>query len=153
MLPRLIALAALALPLAWASDVGDDGYPKVPSDAVQVGLESPWITHVGDWYKVEPVGRANATDTPAFTNSSGSISFSAPGTNAYWRVYNDATFRIHIDGIPQPAVLWPSRPRGSWHINASTTYGWHNWTLEVVGNATERGQVTMVSLDTTGKGG
>lgn len=129
-----------------------------PDGLIRIGILntlSPLVTHTGEWTILEnDTHIANATETPATTLTSGTLSFSAAGTGAVWDILTldrNTTYKQYIDGIPywtEPMDLEEGM-RDEKTINATTQFGWHNYTLEIVGKA----QVTRMFLDTMGRGG
>lgn len=146
----LIAQLIFLLPLCQCATLLWDP----PDGALVIQGESQSLTHQGEWYNYRGESLKDTLPSFASTNTSGSVTLLASGTNMYWGVndnFMNATFNVYIDGELHPAVAVPDGYAASQskYFNASTTFGWHNFTIEIVGH----GQVLRSYLDTQGQGG
>lgn len=173
----MLALVFLAgLPLALARKQRS---PFPSDGMLQQHVSSSWMTRTGEWLDVCRLGatsgpaarlanygfpdefpRLNSTlrECPIAATEAGSVSFSAPAADVLWEVFDSsmlnesyphAQYRLFIDG-EEHEPRW--QRLGMLRLLSSATppaYGWHNFTLELVGDA----QVLDAFIDTTGPGG
>lgn len=139
-----------------------------PDAFEQITTFSPLVEREGIWHNKWPmILPTNDTGTAgedggdpgsaAFVwNGTAKITLAAAGSGIYYSFAvpspSNTTARVLIDGevaTGPDSMRFEPLAEGTVYINATTTYGWHNWTLEITGTA----KVTEINLDPAGKGG